>query len=56
MAKSVTNRLLVMNRLYDLKLGEGNSLKAHMDEFCTIVMDLHNTNVVDDRDLTIFLL
>ena len=54
--KSVTNRLL-KSRLHDLRLEEGGSLKAHLDEFCTIVMDLHNIDVVvDDEDLAIFLL
>ena len=57
MAKSVTNRLLLKGRLYDLRLEESGSLKAHLDEFITIVMDLHNIDVVvDDEDLAIFLL
>ena len=56
MAKSVTNRLLFKNRLYDLRLAEGNSFKSNLDEFCTIVMDLHNIDVVVDEDLAIFLL
>ena len=57
MAKSITNRLLQKSRLYDLSLEEGGSLKSLLDEFSTIVMDLHNIDVVvDDEDLAIFLL
>ena len=57
MAKSVTNKFLLMSRLYNLNFEEGNSLKAHLDVFCTIVMDLHNINVVlDVEDSTLFLL
>ena len=57
MAKSVTYRLFLKSRLYDLRLEEGGSLKGHLDEFSTIVMDIYNIDVVvDDEDLTIFLL
>ena len=38
MAKSVTNRLL-SNSVYDVRLEEGNSLKAHLDEFCTLIVE-----------------
>ena len=40
MAKSVTNRLLLKSRLYDLRLEEGKPLKPHLDEFYSIVIDL----------------
>ena len=57
MAKSVTNRLLLKSRLYDLRLEEGKPLKPHLDEFCSIVMDLQNIDVkLDDEDLAIYLL
>ena len=57
MAKSVTNRLLLKSRLYDFRIEEGGSLKANLDGFSNIVMDLHNIDVVvDDEDLTIVLL
>ena len=39
MAKSVTNRLLLKSRLYDLPLGEGKPLKPHLDEIYSLVMD-----------------
>ena len=57
MAKSVTNRLLLKSRLYDLRLEEGKPLKPHLDEFYSIVMDLQNIDVkLDDKDLAIYLL
>ena len=56
MAKSVTNRLLLKSRLYDLRLEEGKPLKPHLDEFYSIVMDLQNIDVkLDDEDLAIYL-
>ena len=42
MAKSVTNKFLLNSRLYSLRLEVYNSLKLHLDDFCTIIMDLHN--------------
>lgn len=43
--------------IYDLRLEEGNSLKSYLDDFNTIIMDLHNIDVVlDDENLSIFLL
>ena len=32
-ATSVTNRLLLKSRLYDIRLEEGKPLKPHLDEF-----------------------
>ena len=56
MVKNVTNRLLLKSRLYDLRLKEGNSLKTHLDEFFSIVMDLYKINVkLDNEDLAILL-
>ena len=57
MEKSVTNRLLLKSRLYDLRLQEGKPMKPHLDEFYSIIMDLQNIDVkVDDEDLAILLL
>ena len=57
MAKSVTNRLFLKSRLYDLRLEEGKPLKPPLDEFYSIVMDLQNIDVIiDDEDLAIYLL
>ena len=51
-AKRVRNRLLLKIRLFDLRLEEGNYLKSHLDEFCTVIRNLHNIDmVVDDEDL-----
>lgn len=57
MTKSVTDRLLLKSKLHDLKLEEGKSLKSHLGEFDSIVMDLHNIDVkLDDEELVIRLL
>ena len=57
MAKSVTTRLLLKSRLYDLRLQEGKPMKPHLDELYSIVLDLQNIEVsLDDEDLTILLL
>ena len=57
MTKSVTNKLLLKSTLYYLRLEESNSLKFHLDEFYSIVMDLYNNDVkLDNEDLTICLL
>ena len=56
MAKSVTNRLLLKSRLYDLRLQEGKPMKPHFDEFYSIILDLQNIDVsLDDEDLVILL-
>ena len=52
MEKSVTNRLLLKCRLYDLRLHKGKPMKPHLDEFYSIVMNLQNIDSkVDDEDL-----
>ena len=57
MTKSVANRLFLRSKLHDLHLEEGSSLKSHIDEFDSIVMDLSNLDVnLDDEDLAIKLL
>ena len=57
MAKSITNRLLLKSRLYDLRLEEGKPLKLQRDEFYSVVMDLQNIEFkLDDEDLAIYLL
>lgn len=56
MAKTVTKSLLI-KRLYDLQLEEGNSLKVQLDEFFQIDINLLNVDVeLDDEDLAIYLL
>ena len=57
MTKSMANRLLLRIELHDLHLEEGSSLKSHIDEFDSIVMEMYNLDVnLDDEDLTIKLL
>ena len=57
MAKSVTYRLLLKIRLYNLRLEEPKPLKPYLDELYSIVMDLQNIDFkLDDEDLAIYLL
>ena len=57
MTKSVANRLLLRSKLHDIHVEEGSSLKSHIEEFDSIVMDLSNLDVnLDDEDLAIKLL
>ena len=54
MTKSVTNRLLLKSKLHDLRLEEASSIKSHLDEFESIIMDLSNLDVsLDDDHLAI---
>ena len=51
------NCLLLRSKLHDLHLEEGSSLKSHIDEFDSIVMDLCILVVnLDNEDLAIKLL
>lgn len=57
MTKSVTNQLWLKRKLHDLRFVEGSSLKSHLDEFDSIVMDLSNLDVTFvDEDLATKLL
>ena len=57
MAKSITNRLILKNRLYDLRLEEGKTLKPHLENFYFFVMDLQNIEIkLNDEYLAIYLL
>ena len=54
MTKSISNRLLLMKRLEECKLKPGESLKRHLDEFDSLVMDLKNVDVeIQDEQLAI---
>ncbi|GJW39229.1 hypothetical protein Tco_0065074 [Tanacetum coccineum] len=45
MAKSLTNKLLLKQRLFSLRMKEGTSLKEHLDALNSILMDLKNVEV-----------
>lgn len=48
MTKSLTNRLYLKQRLYTLRMRECMSLKAHIDKFNKIIIDLKNINIKID--------
>ena len=57
MTKSISNRLLLLKKLEECKLKSGESLKRHLDEFDSLVMDLKNVDVeIGDEQLAIKLL
>jgi hypothetical protein len=57
MTKSLTNKLLMKQRLFALRMQEGAALKDHLDELNSILMDLKNIEVqIDDEDAALILL
>ncbi|KAK9740681.1 hypothetical protein RND81_03G053700 [Saponaria officinalis] len=57
MTKSLTNKLLLKQRLFNLRMGEGMPLRDHLDQLNTILLDLRNIDVkVDDEDAALILL
>ena len=56
-AKSLTNRLYLKKKLYNLRLVEGTSVKQHLDEFDSIIMDLGNIDItVESEDQALIVL
>lgn len=57
MTKSLTNKLLLKQRLFSLRMKEGSALKDHLDALNSILMDLKNVEVkIDDEDVALILL
>jgi hypothetical protein len=57
MTKSLTNKLLLKQRLFALRMSEGGSLKEHLDQLNSILMDLKNLEVkIEDEDAALILL
>ncbi|XP_057248658.1 retrovirus-related Pol polyprotein from transposon TNT 1-94 isoform X1 [Beta vulgaris subsp. vulgaris] len=57
MTKSLTNKLMMKQRLFSLRMQEGTSLRDHLDKLNTILLDLRNIDVkVDDEDAALILL
>ncbi|GKA32116.1 retrovirus-related pol polyprotein from transposon TNT 1-94, partial [Tanacetum coccineum] len=55
--KSLTNKLLLKQRLFSLRMKEGSALKDHLDSLNSILMDLKNVEVkIDDEDAALILL
>jgi len=57
MMKSLMNRLYLKQQLYTLRMREGMSVKAHLDEFNKIIMNFKNIDIkIDDEDQAIIVL
>ncbi|WOG92416.1 hypothetical protein DCAR_0311682 [Daucus carota subsp. sativus] len=57
MTKSLTNKLLLKQRLFSLRMQDGMSLRDHLDQLNTILLELRNINVkVEDKDAALILL
>ncbi|GJT66197.1 retrovirus-related pol polyprotein from transposon TNT 1-94 [Tanacetum coccineum] len=57
MTKSLTNKLLLKQRLFSPRMKEGSTLKDHLDVLNSILMDLKNVEVkIDDEDATLIFL
>ncbi|CAM8929401.1 unnamed protein product [Rhodiola kirilowii] len=57
MKKSLTNKLLLKQRLFSLRMQEGTPLRDHLDQLNSILLDLRNIDVkVDDEDAALILL
>ena len=56
MTKNLANKLRLKERLYTLRMTEGSSLRAHLNEFNTILIDLENLEVkIEDEDKAVLL-
>jgi len=57
MTKSLTNKLLLQQRLFGLRMQEGTPLRDHLDQLNTILLDLRNIVVkIEDEDAALILL
>ena len=57
MTKSLTNKLLLKQRLFRLRMQEGTPLRDHLDKLNKILLDLRNIDVkVEDEDAALILL
>ncbi|GKE27235.1 hypothetical protein Tco_1442619 [Tanacetum coccineum] len=57
MTTLLTNKLLLKQRLFSLRMKEGSSLKEHLDALNSILMDLKNVEVkIEDEDAALVLL
>ncbi|KAJ4717199.1 Retrovirus-related Pol polyprotein from transposon TNT 1-94 [Melia azedarach] len=57
MTKSLTNKLLLKQRLFSLRMQEGMPLRDHLDQLNTILLELRNIDVkVEDEDVALILL
>ena len=57
MTKSLTNKLLLKQRLFSLRMEEGSNLREHLDQLNTIMLELRNIDIkIDDEDAALLLL
>ena len=57
MTKSLTNKLLLKQRLFGLRMQEGTQLRDHLDQLNTLLLELRNIDVkVEDEDAALILL
>jgi len=57
MTKSLTNKLLLKQRLFGLRMQEGTPLRDHLDQLNIILLDLRNIEVkIEDKDAALTLL
>ena len=59
MSKSLTNKLYLKQRLYDLKMAEGSDLSQHINVFNQIISNLKRVDVKfedEDEDKALMLL
>ena len=56
MTKNLANKLRLKEKLYTLRMTEGSSLRAHLNEFNAILIDLENLEVkIEDEDKAVLL-
>ncbi|KAJ4723126.1 Retrovirus-related Pol polyprotein from transposon TNT 1-94 [Melia azedarach] len=57
MTKSLTNKLLLKQRLFSLRMQKGMPLRDHLDKLNTILLELRNIDVkVEDEDAALIML
>ena len=57
MMKYICNKFLLKKRLFGLRMKEGASLKEHLDELNSILMELRDIDVkMEDEDVAMILL
>jgi len=53
---SATNKVYLMRRLFNLKMGEGNSITDHINEFNTILAQLESVQIKFEDDVKALIL
>ena len=57
MTKSLTNKLLLKQRLFGLRMAEGTQLREHLEQLNTLLLELRNIDVkIEDEDAALILL